>query len=153
MSIVVESNVPEELLDAWLQSEKALDRFVSDFLSCTIPRVEWTHRAHLGIGATLVLARGREKTLDQLRQTIPQLNIVQGTGNSPVGGYHETLTVFWVERIAALLVRLPAHFSRLGRVRTVVEAYGGIRRLDRAYYSYDVLRSLEARRVWLPPDL
>jgi hypothetical protein len=57
-----------------------------------------------------------------------------------------------VDRVADLLDRLPEEWGLLARVRVVVEAYGSIRRLDRAYYRFDVVKSVEARRQWVPPD-
>lgn len=152
MGILIESDIPEGLLERWLQDKQALDAFVRDFQECRISMDAWTHRAHIGIASALILREGREAALHCIRLTIPRLNEAQGRVNTAETGYHETLTIFWVDRIAAMLARLPKHFTRLDRVRVAVEAYGGIRRLDRAYYSYDVLSSAEARREWRPPD-
>lgn len=152
MSVVAESDLPRKLLENWLQNSEALEHFVEQFLSLRLPLPEWTHRAHLGVAAALVATRGREVALSVLRSAIPRYNEATGGANTDFGGYHETLTVFWVDRVADLLDRLPEEWGLLPRVRAVVEAYGSIRRLDRAYYRFDVVKSVEARRQWIPPD-
>jgi hypothetical protein len=152
VSVVVESDLPRKLLERWLQSDAELQRFVEQFLSLRLPMAEWTHRAHVGVAATLTAGRGRDAALATLRDAIPRYNEATGGANTDSGGYHETLTVFWVDRVADLLDRLPQEWGVLARVRAVVEAYGSIRRLDRAYYSFDVVKSSDARRQWIPPD-
>lgn len=152
MSVVVESDLSRKLLERWLRSDAELERFVEQFLSLRLPIAEWTHRAHVGVAAALIAGRGRDAALATLRDAIPRYNEATGGANTDSGGYHETLTVFWVDRVAELLGRLPQEWAVLARVRAVVEAYGSIRRLDRAYYSFDVVRSSDARRRWIPPD-
>lgn len=151
-AITVESDLANALLERWLQSDEGLTAFLQRFLNCELRREEWTHRAHIGMCAALVLQQQRQSALPIIRSTIPRLNEAMGGINSDNAGYHETLTVFWVDRIDAVLRRLPQHFRNLDKVRAVVEAYGEVRRLDRAYYTFDVLASVEARKTWIPPD-
>lgn len=152
MSILVESDLRYKLLERWLQNSDELEHFVEQFLSLRLPIAEWTHRAHLGVAAFLVASRGRDAALATLQDAIPRYNEATGGANTDSGGYHETLTVFWVDRVAEMLERLPTEWGTLVRVRAVVEAYGSIRRLDRAYYRFDVAKSTEARRRWISPD-
>ena len=92
------------------------------------------------------------RRLATLRDAIPRYNEATGGANTESSGYHETLTVFWLHRVADLLDRLPPSLDSLTKVRVVVEAYGSVRRLDRAFYSFDVVKSREARRDWIEPD-
>lgn len=153
MTVHVESEIPDGLAELWLQSEEQLSAFLAQFQTCRIERQDWTHRAHIGIAACLILMHGKQEALHVMRKTIPLLNESQGGINSSQTGYHETLTVFWIEQIARVISRLPASLGRLDRVRVVVEAYGELRRLDRAVYSFDVLESETARARWQRPDL
>jgi len=41
----------------------------------------------------------------------------------------------------------------LAAVRQAVERYGDQRRLHERYYSFDVVKSVHARRSWMAPDL
>ena len=151
MGVFVESDLPSALLERWLQQDAELDQFVERFLARTLPLREWTHRAHIGVAAALVIEHGRAEALATLRETIPRYNEATGGANTETSGYHETLTVFWLHKVADLLDRLPA-MERLSKVRVVVEAYGPIRRLDRVFYSFDVVASREARMRWIEPD-
>lgn len=152
MGIRVESNVEFALVERWLQDSSGLDELVEDFRQCTVSRRDWTHRAHLGVAASLILTEGAKEAMECLRGTIPRLNEVQGGENSARSGYHETLTLFWVRVLHRYLRRLPARWSRLDKVRAAVEAYGEIRRLDRAFYSFDVLACEVARAGWSVPE-
>ncbi|MDZ7638834.1 MAG: hypothetical protein U5J83_11395 [Bryobacterales bacterium] len=152
MSIQIESDPPKRLLERWLQSEQELNGFLVKFLGCRLPVQEWTHRAHLSVAALLVEEHGRTEALRTLRTAISNYNESTGGTNSETAGYLETLTVFWIDRVAALMERLPGEWERLDRVRAVVEAYGLVRRLDLAYYTFDAAASREARREWIPPD-
>ena len=150
---MIESDLPTRGTERWLRSDDGLNSLVDRFLNASLPLPEWTHRAHLGVASALVIAVGRERALVTLRESISRYNIITGGANTDTDGYHETLTVFWLDRVAELLDRLPDTFTRLQRVCAVVEAYGGIRKLHRAYYSFDIFSSLEARKRWIPPDL
>lgn len=152
MSVLIESDLTSGLLERWLQNAGSLDTFVDQFLSQSLPIREWTHRAHLGAATALVLRHGRDGALATLRDAIPRYNEATGGANTESSGYHETLTVFWLHRVADLLDRLPPSLDSLTKVRVVVEAYGSVRRLDRAFYSFDVVKSREARRDWIEPD-
>lgn len=153
MTIHVESDLGFSLLERWLQNESSLDAFVEAFQQCKLTRQEWTHRAHVGVAASLVVTEGAEEALRCMRATIPRLNESQGSVNTSQSGYHETLTVFWIRILAQFLGRLPARFSRLDKVTAAVEAYGEIRRMDRAFYEIDVLASEQARRAWVAPQV
>jgi len=48
---------------------------------------------------------------------------------------------------------MPADLPRLETVRALVGELGPRRDLYKGYYSFDVVRSVEARRSWVPPDV
>lgn len=152
MGIRVQSDLDAGLSERWLRDERSLDTFLSAFRECSIPHREWTHRAHLGVAAALILEMGADSALGSMRATIPRLNESHGGANTNLSGYHETLTVFWVRLLSRMLSRLPKHLSRLDKVTVAVEAYGVLRRLDRAVFDSDVLGDAEARLRWTYPD-
>ena len=78
--------------------------------------------------------------------------IVKGGGkNTDTSGYHETLTVLWLWVLAEFLDGLPEGGPRIDAVRKAVDRYSG-NRLYSDYYSYDVSKSVEARKIWVEPD-
>jgi hypothetical protein len=153
MTLHVESDIHDHLLEPWLATDEGLDNLVERFLEASLSPHEWTHRAHLGVACALVMAKGTEATIDCFREVIPRLHSLWAGSREPGRGYHETLTVFWIRRISVVMSRLPRGWSRLDRVVAIVEAYGDLRRLDRAFYTVDVAASDAARVRWLAPDL
>ena len=77
-----------------------LDALVGRFLDRTLPKVEWTHQAHLAVGAWHVDRYGPDEALTRLRDGIRALNDSHGTINSASSGYHETITRAYVRLIA-----------------------------------------------------
>ncbi|HET9789490.1 MAG TPA: hypothetical protein VFP47_20310, partial [Pyrinomonadaceae bacterium] len=66
--------------------------------------------------------------------------------------FHETLTVFWMKAISALVRRLDRELKLHEVTNTVIESLGNSR-LVFDYYSEELLWSDEARKNWVFPDL
>jgi hypothetical protein len=138
---------------AW-PSDADLADLVSRFTSQTLPKGDWTHRAHLAVGAWHVSEFGPDRALALLRSGIQTLNDSHGTANTDSGGYHETMTRAYVVLIAEVLRRMPTTDADLsGRVRELLASPLAARDALLAYYSKGRLFSVEARREWVEPDL
>jgi hypothetical protein len=137
------------------ESEIVLDDFIHRFETKTLKKSEWTHAAHLRIGGVYVLAHGQAAALAKLRVGICRLNESHGVINSDTGGYHETLTRFWLAIIGHFLSEHHhAHddWSRADRIGALIDAFGHRSGLFRDYWSTDLVKSVAARRAWFPPD-
>jgi len=55
--------------------------------------------------------------------------------------------------VKAHLLEMPVDLPRLDTVRAQVGELGPRRDLYKEYYSFNVVRSVEARRSWVPPDV
>ena len=105
-------------------SPARIDEIAARFEAAAIAKTEWTHEAHLIMGAWHVARFGPAQALERLRARIRALNDAHGTVNSDTGGYHETITRAYVRLIAAFLsARPPARRStpaspRCSRVRS-----------------------------------
>jgi hypothetical protein len=133
-------------------NDAQLDDFVVRFLNRTLPKSEWTHAAHLSVGAWHVHRFGVEEAVNRLRQAIRALNESHGTANTDSGGYHETIT-----RAYALLI---AEFLSGQREGTLAQRVGALLASPLAhknalleYYSKERLMSVAARGEWSGPDL
>jgi hypothetical protein len=132
---------------------RALGELVEAFLAGTLPRAEWTHEAHLRVGAWHVHHHGPDGALALLRERIRRLNDRHGTANTATSGYHETITAAYARLIADFLSAADA-----GRdLEAAVVALLASPLADRAalfrFWSRARLLSPEARSAWLPPDL
>src|SRR6185369_4934759 len=77
-----------------------IDAFAARFCEANVPRAEWTHEAHLRVGAWHVFHHGAAAALPLLRERIRRLNETNGVANTATGGYHETITAAYVELLA-----------------------------------------------------
>ncbi len=133
----------------WLASAEAFQTFVAAWESGALPKPEWTHAAHVAVGACYAVRHGAA-ALDRTRDGIRRYNAAVGTANTDTSGYHETLTRFWAEVLAAAVA---GDTDEWQAARKAVARYGEVRDLHVLHYRFDVVRSVEARRGWIAPDL
>ncbi len=134
-------------------NQAELDDFLRGFEDGTYPVKQWTHAAHLAMAGGYLTRMSADEALPFLRERIAAYNVAQGGVNTDSSGYHESLTVFWIKLVAAHLAGLDAAMLRVDKVRSVVETFAPRRDIFREYWSFDVVKSVEARRSWIPPDL
>jgi ribosomal protein S18 acetylase RimI-like enzyme len=114
----------------------------------TLCHAQWTHAAHLRI-AWLHLARYElDEAHLRMRAGILRLNAAHGLVETPQRGYHETLTRAWLRLVAAARRRGLGPDSMSALADPALE-----RNAPLAFYSRDRLFSLEARAMYVPPDL
>lgn len=125
-----------------------LARIAQGIADATLPRGEWTHAAHFAAALWML----RAGTIDALPQTIRCYNAATGTANTDTTGYHETITRASIRGAHAVLV---AQADRpLWRAANALMA-SPLGRSDwlMAYWRRERLFSVEARKVWVEPDL
>ena len=130
-----------------------LAELVAAFRACAIPHREWTHGAHLRIGAWHVYHHGGDAALPMLRSGIRQLNDRHGTPNSPTSGYHETITAAYVRLIEGFLATFDEEVELEHRAAELVAGPLGDRSLLFRFWSRDLLMAARARAEWVAPDL
>ncbi len=133
----------------FLRSDVAFREFLAVWEGGRLPRSDWTHAAHVAVGAAYVVRFG-PGALDELRQGIKRHNAAVGTVDSSTSGYHETLTRFWAGLVSRVVEGLATEWPAACRA---VERFGEERDLHRLYYSFDVVRDPTARVSWVSPDL
>ena len=131
----------------------ALDELVTAFRDGTLPRADWTHTAHLRVGAWHVHHHGAVAALGLLRERITRLNERHGTVNSDTSGYHETITVAYVRLIDAFLATFAPDVALDARVEALLAGPLADRTVLFRYWSREALMSVAARRAWVEPDL
>ncbi len=133
-------------------TEGELQHLVARFLSRTLPKPEWTHAAHVIVALWHLREFEEAATVSLLRERISAYNQFVGVMNTPTGGYHETLTVFWIRVAAVLMPRSPESES----FQKVVEKalpHAADKDLPLRFYTRERVFSAEARRDFIEPDL
>jgi hypothetical protein len=134
---------------SFIASREALDEFVAAWEAGTLTKAQWTHAAHVAVGACYAV-RYPDSAFERFKIGIIRYTETVGTVNSDTSGYHETLTKLWMNVIAR---HVHGQTDPWKAACKAVEKFGEDRDLHRLYYSYDVVRDTKARRAWIPPDL
>lgn len=122
------------------------------FEDCTLPREEWTHAAHLTVALWHLLQFDWPETVARVRARIKRYNAAHGIVTTPTGGYHETLTLFWLRTVRAFLEAERNEARALVHLANELAATHD-RSLPFAHYTRERLFSPEARAGWVEPDL
>jgi hypothetical protein len=123
------------------------------FVALTLVKQEWTHAAHLTVGAWHVDRHGAAAALPLLRERIRRLNESHGNVNTATAGYHETITAAYVTLIAAYLEACPPGLPLATRIERMLAGPLAARDVLLTFYSRERLMSTEARAEWVEPDL
>jgi hypothetical protein len=121
------------------------------FQHATLPRSAWNHRAHLTVALSFARALSAADALNAMRHAIRRYNEAVGIENTPQSGYHETITVFFMQVLQLHVTRHPAQTSLADDANLLVAEWGR-HDLPLLYYSRERLFSDQARAEWMPPD-
>ena len=135
----------------FLFSLQALAEFVAAWEACTLTKSDWTHAAHVAVGSYYVVLHP-STAFERMKRGLLKFNESVGGENSDTSGYHETLTRLWTD-ILAKFVAKHGFTHPWSAACEAVREFGESRDLHRLHYSFDLLRSVEARRSWIAPDL
>jgi hypothetical protein len=129
-----------------------IERLVRAFEAGSLPKSEWTHRAHMTVALWYLVHCPGEEAIRRIRVGIKRYNEAVNVENSRTGGYHETLTVFWVWVVGKYFLLEADARSTVDIVNGCIDRHGD-KDLPLRYYSRDVLMSWRARASWVEPDL
>ncbi len=130
-----------------LSSDAEIKALVAAFEDCSLPIQNWTHRAHLAVGAYYARTMSRSAALTQMRSGIQRYNL----SNSNPTGYSETITRLFLAKMATDIdlgqaeVELSREINRLVQVCKLDWIY--------SYYSKTLIHSDAAKLQWVEPDL
>lgn len=138
-------------MKAMFSSDSELQQLVDRWSDCSLPAQDWTHAAHVAVCSSFVWNNTLAATYTLMKAGLYRFNEATGTPNTDERGYHETLTRFWSTLLFYRIHR--GHYnSCVAAANAMVEFYGKDKRADTRYYSFDVLKSKEARKNWIAPD-
>jgi hypothetical protein len=135
-----------------LTGEAEIERIALGLIDCTLPKPEWTHRAHFAAALWLLAHTDVLANAGGMAPLIRAYNEATGGENTDSAGYHETITQASLRGAAAALADHAGH--RLGAVLDrLIAGPLGDKRWPYRYWSEARLMSVEARRTWVDPDL
>ena len=125
---------------------------VSAFEACTLPKEAFTHTAHLTVALWYLVWYGPTEATDRVRVAINRFNDAHGNVSRPEGGYHETITRFYMWAVRRELLAEPLDKSLAELANDIAVALAD-RALPLEYWSRERLLSADARAGWVEPDL
>ena len=123
------------------------------FLALVLPKAEWTHEAHLATTSWLLMRRTDVDVDRQLPDLIRRYNESVGGVNSDTEGYHETITRVFLHGVRLFLAEADLTKPLHELVNQLLLSPMGRRDWPLRFYSRERLLSVEARRVFVEPNL
>ena len=137
---------------ATFRTAEEIFSLVRRFDDCTLPRGEWTHAAHLTVALWNLLQYDLPEATARVRRGIRRYNEAHGIRPTPEGGYHETLTLFWLRVVNNFLEAERNEARSLVSLANELAETAG-KGLPLEHYTRGRLFSAEARAGWVEPDL
>jgi len=132
--------------------ETALADLVAGFEQRSLTAGDWTHEAHLKVAFWYLSRYSSAEATLLLRQGIITLNHTLGIENSSTSGYHETITQFWIQWIYTYLHMQEAGNDLEHNLQQFLNSPLAEESVILQFYSRELLSSLQARAMYLPPD-
>ena len=101
------------------QSEREIESVVRGFESCETGKDEFKHRHHLVVAVWYLRTLSREAAVDRMRSSLLRFLDHHGVDRKK---YDETITVFWIERVAAQLSELGPDLSLVEKCNRILES-------------------------------
>jgi hypothetical protein len=134
-------------------SDAEIEHLGERFLARTLPKAEWTHEAHLATTTCLLLHRPDIDVDKELPDLIRRYNESVGGVNSDREGYHETITRVSLAGVRLFLAEAVRAAPLHELVNELLLSPMGRRDWPLRFYSCKRLSSVEARRMFVLPDL
>jgi hypothetical protein len=134
------------------QTLSEIEILIREFDACTLPRHQWEHQAHLTVALWYLTHYSQPEATNYIRNGIQRYNLAQGIKTTKDSGYHETITLFWIQIVRRYLSVGTANGSFVDIANALLHSYRNPR-LPLEYYSRERLMSWDARRSWVEPDL
>ena len=134
------------------ENDASIVRIGEGLLARNLPRVEWTHEAHLGACTWIVRDRRDVVPEQEMRSIISAYNESVGGVNDDSQGYHETITQIYIAGVKAHLTELEPGLPLYQAVNSLLLSERGRRDLPLRFYSKELLFSIPAWRGFVEPD-
>ncbi len=138
-------------LMAVYSNDKEIVELIERFETRSLPKIEWTHAAHLTVALFYCTSHPLGTARNLMRDGIFGLNDSHGTENSDTSGYHETLTCFWMDVVQNFILGRPKGEPLYRTANALVGEYPSD--LPLRVYSRELLFSVAARSSYVAPDL
>ena len=122
-------------------------------LDRTLPKAQWTHEAHCAACIYLMVKRPEINLRNELPNIIRAYNDATSTPNTDTGGYHETITQFYITIIREFIDDQVNGYNLHDLVWRFMDSPLAAKDYMLNFYSKELLFSVKARHEWVDGDL
>lgn len=133
------------------QSEAEITTLFERFCSRTLEKEKWTHAAHLTVGLYFLKQFEKFEATCRMKSGIVSYNLSVGGENTGSGGYHETMTIFWME-VLHFYVREFPEYSLPALCNRFLQSPLADKKLPFYFYDQELLMSPLYRSRYVAPD-
>jgi hypothetical protein len=112
---------------------------------CLLAKTEFHHRDHLAVAIAYLYAADFNVALERMRASLLRFSGHHGVSSL----YHETLTRFWMSEVEKRLDRRLCLCEAVAQIQVAL----GDKELPYSYYRRETIRSEQARREFVGPDI
>lgn len=134
----------------FFQTDEEIEVLMQAFQTHVLPKNEWTHNAHLAAAIWFLRTYGLDEATCRLKSNIMSYNLSVGGKNDGSNGYHETLTIFWLE-VANYFVVQNSALSLKDCTNAFLSSPLADRALPFLFYDKNELLATPARARYLAP--
>lgn len=131
----------------YFKNDAEVEVLVREFETCTIHPAEFRHHQHLAVALWYVTRLSYPEAIDKMRLGIQRLAAAYGKM-----GYHETITLFWLEMVRGFVAENRGEASIVNLANQLAAKFAD-KNLINEYYSSEVINSAMAKAEWVAPDL
>jgi len=126
---------------------RGIELVLRKFEQCEFRAEDFHHRDHLAVMVCYLEQMPLRQALAHIREAL-----LRFTAHHNRKGYNETITRFWIAKVAQMLAILPGGLPLETLADRVCEALGN-KELLFDYYTRELVMSEQAKKVWHEPDL
>jgi hypothetical protein len=147
----VKTNTIRESMTHAARNYESVEEIGTGLFDLSLPHHLWTHEAHLAAAVYVLMVRTELDASEVMPWLIRRYNKANGVENSDTGGFHATITEFYIRTIRAFLDFMPAGSTPDQAFEKLLQSEIADRAFPLNYYAPEVLFSTRARRRWIDP--
>jgi len=137
----------ETVMTEYFRDKAEIEKLVRGFELCAIDPTTFKHYQHLAVALWYVAHFPFVEATDRMRRGIQKLAAAYGKM-----GYHETITMFWLEMVRRFVAEARGEESMASLANNLAAKFVD-RNTINEYYSVELLSSARAKAEWVAPDL
>jgi hypothetical protein len=134
------------------QSDQEIETLVQSFSDKTLDKSLWTHAAHLTVAIWHLKNYDLHEATCRMKSGIISYNLAVGGQNTGTGGYHETMTLFWMD-ILQVFVNDNPDLPVNEACNKLLNSKLSDKTLPFVFYNKEYILSPAARARAMAPDL